>query len=81
MAVTPNPVANGLASIRYTLSGTSTASLEVFDPAGRRVARLQLRASRTGTATLDMRRLSSGVYLVRLECGGDATTRKLVLQH
>ncbi|OYD15378.1 hypothetical protein CH330_05835 [candidate division WOR-3 bacterium JGI_Cruoil_03_51_56] len=34
-----------------------------------------------GAANLDLRTLSAGVYLVRLDTDGFATTSKLVVQH
>jgi len=38
-------------------------------------------ATRTGAISLDLRHLSNGVYVVRLDADDYTTSRKLVVQH
>ncbi|MFO7650105.1 MAG: T9SS type A sorting domain-containing protein, partial [bacterium] len=57
------------------------ATLRVFDVTGRAVVSQSLVAGRSGTASLDLRSLSAGIYLVKLESEGYSSTHKLVVQH
>lgn len=81
----PNPF-NPQTTFAFTLSDAGTATLEVFDSRGRRVAsplRDVLPAGRhevtwRGTGS-DGRELPSGVYLVKLEAFGASTTKKVLV--
>jgi hypothetical protein len=53
----------------------------VFDVAGRTVLNQTIAAGRTGTASLDLRQLEAGVYLVKVTAEGFSTTQKLVVEH
>lgn len=80
-SLTPNPLAGGLATLRYSLPGSGPAGVTVRDVTGRVVA-----VARTpdhlavGSLPLDLRALSGGVYFVTLETAGFRRTEKLVLQ-
>ncbi|MEZ4389099.1 MAG: alpha-amylase family glycosyl hydrolase [Candidatus Krumholzibacteriia bacterium] len=81
----PNPF-NPATRIRYALSDAGNARLAVFDLAGRQVAVLWdgVQAAGTHTARWDGRdhagrSVGAGVYLARLEAGGETTSMKLVL--
>ena len=77
LSVTPNP-ASGVVCIEHTLSGDAVADLRIYDVTGRQVyASLGLRASES---RLDLRSMSAGVYLLRLESSGGQATRKLVIE-
>jgi hypothetical protein len=78
--VAPNPVHAGLVSLRYGLPGSSPATVTVYDVAGRPVRRRAVATGRKGAVRLDLRELSDGVYLVRLEAGAHAAAQKLVLK-
>lgn len=80
-ALTPNPLSTGYATLRYTLPKAGPATLRVFDVTGRAVVSRSLVAGRSGTASLDLRSLSAGIYLVKLETEGYSSTHKLVVQH
>ncbi len=80
-AIAPNPLAGGYATVRYNLPKAGLATLSVFDVAGRTVLSQTLAAGRTGTASLDLRSLEAGVYLVKVQAEGFATTQKLVVEH
>jgi hypothetical protein len=80
LLVAPNPVRSGLAFLRYGLPGSSPATITVYDVAGRPVRRSVLAGAREGAVRLDLRELSDGVYLVRLEAGTHAAAQKLVLR-
>jgi len=66
----PNPVA-ATATVRYT-APTADVALALYDALGRRVATL---APAGGTATLDVRGLAPGAYVLRLDAGGRSLTR------
>ena len=59
----------------------SAAALNVFDVTGRTVLEQTLAAGRTGTASLDLRKLEAGVYLVKVATKGFSATHKLVAGH
>ena len=68
--VSPNPIrANrGRAEVRFDLARPAEVSLDVFDPAGRRVSELSRGSYQAGehSASWDLSRLSAGTYFVRL---------------
>ena len=53
----------------------------VFDIAGRTVYSRALPAGRSGLVRLDLREVSSGVYLMRLDADGFARSQKLVIEN
>ncbi len=76
----PHPV-SGASSIRYGIPQPGHARLTVFDTLGREIARLVDAHTAAGwhDASLDGSSLSSGVYLYRLEAGGQSTTGTLTV--
>jgi hypothetical protein len=80
LAPLPSPLAGNVLHIEYSLTQAGPASVTLFDIRGRAVARRDFAGTRTGELPLDLRRLSGGVYLVRLDDGRAAITRKLVVQ-
>jgi hypothetical protein len=80
-AIAPNPLSGGLATVRYSLPKAGLATLTVFDVAGRTVLSQTMAAGRSGTASLDLRELEAGVYLVKVTTEGFSTTQKLVVEH
>jgi hypothetical protein len=78
--VSPNPLASGFATVRYSMAQAGPLSLTVYDVAGRAVCRRMLLGGRTGSVGLDLRRVAAGVYLVRFDTQEGAATRKLVVQ-
>jgi|GEM_PF-1002766 len=80
-AISPNPLAGGLATVRYSLPKAGLATLYVYDVTGRTVLTQTLAAGRTGTAGLDLRKLDAGVYLVKVTTEGFSATQKLVVEH
>ena len=80
-AIAPNPLSGGFATVRYNLPMAGLATLNVFDVTGRTVLMQTLAAGRTGTASLDLRKLDAGVYLVKVATEGFSTTQKLVVEH
>jgi hypothetical protein len=79
LAITPNPL-GGLATLRYSLPRGGLAMLDVFDVAGRAVLTQTIAAGQNGTASLDLRKLKVGVYMVRVTSDGVSITQKLVVE-
>ncbi|MCC5933812.1 MAG: T9SS type A sorting domain-containing protein [Candidatus Cyclonatronum sp.] len=76
----PNPF-NPTTNIRFALEEAGHASLTVYDMLGRQVAVLVNERLSAGTHTFgfDAANLSSGVYLYRLQAGGQTMTRSMTL--
>jgi len=79
-AISPNPIASGFATIRYSLPKGGPVTVTVFDVAGRSVFRQSAIGNRSSTMSLDLRGLSNGIYLVRVDAAGSCRSRKLVVQ-
>lgn len=81
----PNP-ARTIASVLYALPVETDVLLEVFDLSGRKVATLADGPVGSGQneavwdlAGPDGRRVTSGIYFVKLEAGGESVTGKIVV--
>lgn len=76
----PNPF-NPVTNIRYELPAAGNVQLSVYNMLGQRVALLvnEMQAAGTHTVRFDGSRLSSGVYLYRLESEGTQLTRRMML--
>lgn len=76
----PNPF-NPTTQITYKLSEPAQVHLTVYDMLGRRVAELVNGPVEAGshTAAFDGSRLASGVYMYRLQSGGQVLTGKMML--
>jgi hypothetical protein len=66
------------AESRLTLAGAMSVTL--YDIRGRAVLKRGMGTAVTGESSLDLRSLSPGVYIVRLNDGRSTFTRKLVVQ-
>jgi hypothetical protein len=76
----PNPF-NPSTQIRFTLQSSNVTRLTVFDLLGREVAVLVNGSMPAGahSVTFDASTLASGVYLYKLEAGGQVMTRRMTL--
>lgn len=77
----PNP-ATGSATLSFVLPAPAQVSLTVFDVQGRRVCQPianELRSAGVQSAGIRVGEWSPGCYLCRLDIGGSAFTRKLVV--
>lgn len=76
----PNPF-NPTTQIRYTLPESGHVSLDVYSISGQHIANVVSRDQTAGehTATFDASRLSSGIYLYRLQVGSMLQIRKMTL--
>lgn len=84
--IRPNPAASEVVGIPFALPRAASVTLEVYDVAGRRVARLVNGTRAAGDHTVRWNRrddsgesVGSGVYLIRLAGDGVTRTRKVVL--
>ncbi len=76
----PNPTA-GTVSVRFALATSGTAVLRAFDATGREVATLaqgEFTAS-THEVTGSLEGLATGVYVLRLEAGGEVVTSRIAV--
>jgi M6 family metalloprotease-like protein len=78
-SIAPNPLRSGFL---YLTTGPSDRSvtISVCDALGRRVISQTTKSSTSRTLSLDVRSLSAGVYLVRLDAGAFSDCRKLVIE-
>jgi hypothetical protein len=76
----PNPF-NPSTTITFSLPFTADATINVYDMAGRVVSSMKLPGTTAGqhSVQFDASRLSSGVYLYRLEAGGFTTAKMFTL--
>ena len=80
ISIDPSPLASGLAALRYCLPRAGAAAVNIYNVAGQSVMAQTLAVGRSGVVNLDMRRLSSGVYVVKFRSGDLVATKKLVVQ-
>ena len=80
LEISPNPLASGLAVLRYGLPKAGAAELSVYNVAGQRVMARTLVLGRCGCVSLDLRQLAGGVYLLKLQLRDVTVTQKLVVQ-
>ena len=80
LALVPNPLSGRFVTLRYSLPGSGLAMVRVYDVTGRPALPAALITGRNGTAQLDLRSLSAGVYLLKVEGTSFTTVRKLVLE-
>lgn len=74
-----NPAGRNLL-IRWQVPRSGSVSIDLYDAAGRQVANLyRAQDARSGRLSVDLGRFAAGIYLVRLEGDGGATTHKLVI--
>jgi hypothetical protein len=76
----PNP-ASSTTTVAFTVPAATEAALTVYDVAGRKVAVPFAGAVKAGEneLSLDVSSLAPGVYTYRLEAGGEAAVRKMVV--
>jgi photosystem II stability/assembly factor-like uncharacterized protein len=77
----PNPV-SGRATLRFAARGKAPVSLEVFDVMGRRTSSLVQNGRADGIIRMvswSAESLPDGVYLVKLRCGGEQVSRKVLV--
>ncbi|MEJ5391462.1 MAG: T9SS type A sorting domain-containing protein [candidate division WOR-3 bacterium] len=79
-SVTPNPVVKGFGILSYSVPQAAPARVTVFDVTGRTVSTFNFVASGTGTHSLDLRNLASGIYLVKFESAGASASQKLIVR-
>ena len=78
LAISPNPVKSGSVTIRLSSPVAASSFLRVYDATGRLV-HLSF-GLRNSPFRLDLRSMPAGVYLVRLDSGGQTWHTKLVVQ-
>ncbi len=81
LRISPNPVVSGTTTLRLLLPKPGPVSVTIYDIAGRSVLHKAYRAGRSAHSVgLDLCKLASGVYLVKLDANGLIQTQKLVIQ-
>lgn len=79
MEIFPNPAKNTL-QVSTPFDSWSVVQFEIFDISGRRIMAQQLPVEQYQPVTLDISKLSSGVYILRAEDNGISFSRKFVIQ-
>ena len=77
--VSPNPLASGSATVRFSSSLAFPASLRIYDATGRLVRQSAI-CNLKSEVVLDLRSMPAGVYLVKLQSESFTATQKLVVQ-
>jgi hypothetical protein len=79
--VFPNPVSNGHATLRYTLTEAQPVGWTLYDGLGRVVQAADYRSQPAGVRTqpLDFGRQARGVYFLHLNRGPQTSKHKVVL--
>ena len=72
LSIYPNPVNNGLVTIKSPLAGVKNIAL--FDAIGRNVLKTELTAE-----ALDLSELGAGLYLLKVTIGDRSATHKLII--
>jgi len=75
----PNPF-NPSTKINYSLATTGSVSLKIFDVLGREVMTLvnEVQVAGQHTAIMNASRLSSGMYIYKLESGSFSSVKKMM---
>jgi PKD repeat protein len=81
-SVYPNPLVNGLAVARFTLSTNASVLLTLFDGEGKAVTTLEKGNFPEGeyTSLLNGSRLTKGIYYLQLITNGESTVQKIIVQ-
>jgi hypothetical protein len=78
----PNPARSDRLRVGFSLPGAAPATLELFDAAGRRIARRAVGALGAGRHVVELaegRRLPPGVFVVRLAQGGSVSAARVAV--
>ena len=88
IAIAPNPLAGGYATVRYSLPKAGLATLTVFDVTGRTVRTLASGRQKAGFYSVSWdardshgRQVPYGVYFYRLDTPGFRSVKKAVVAH
>jgi hypothetical protein len=81
MQVFPNPVSNGSAEVHFTLKEGGATSISLLNALGQEVMTSEKEMLLTGSYTEQMptAALAKGIYLVRIQCGTEIATQKLLV--
>ncbi len=80
LELAPNPIGSGVMTLHYVVPAGEAVTVKVFDVTGRSIQRHELGLRPAGATAFDLRGLSAGVYLVRLESGEGSAVRKVVVR-
>lgn len=78
----PNPASNFL-NIKYTTDKYAQVELGIYDIIGRQVIEVVNCVSEASTETVSINisdKLNAGVYFVRLKCGANIITKRLIVR-
>jgi hypothetical protein len=81
IVINPNPVVNGMATIRFTSTGSNTVTMRVIDMGGRTLLNQQNRVydGNNSLSLNNLDRLQPGMYLLQLANGDELTTIKFTV--
>lgn len=77
----PNP-ANDILHVRWNSETAATANIVITDLAGRKIAAYTVNSNEgNNTYNIPLEKLSSGMYMLQLEMGGQHFQQKVMVQH
>lgn len=76
IAINPNPVVNGLATVRFTSEGSNAVNFKVIDMTGKVVLQQQNKVyqGNNSVSINNLDRLQTGVYVLQMDNGGETTS-------
>jgi len=78
--VYPNP-SNGIFNVQFTSKNTSDVEITIFDLLGRKVSHKTFKTSNISfNETLNIGRVSSGIYILQVKRGNEASSQKLQIR-
>ncbi len=77
VSIVPNPAAN-VAKLTYAAVESGATTLKITNVIGQQVYTQDLGNQQSGTVTIPVAELASGIYMVTLKCGDEMITKRLV---
>lgn len=79
ISIFPNPNTGALLKVQYNLNAAQDMSIRIMDVNGRTVLEKKLQSVKTGSTTINIATLASGIYLLKFDLPSGFTTKKLLI--
>lgn len=80
IAVFPNPSSDGQIQLQYNLKNATDLQISVVDINGRVMLENKVEDAERGRRTLDLSKMSDGIYIIKISSGKNYTFKKVVLR-